>query len=134
MVFLHIGMMQKEYEDFLQQTETNFISSTSAERTLFLAVILQALLDATQKDTRDLESSKYKREAILWFTSNFGEAKKDFEYICHSANVNPKYMRKVAIDILTSKKTNFIRTHINAILTDKDSYDRVRYNKKRKGK
>ena len=67
--------MQKEYEDFLQQTETNFISSTSAERSLFLAVILQALLDATQKDTRDLESSKYKREAILWFTANFGATK-----------------------------------------------------------
>jgi len=134
MVFLNNGIMQKEYEDFLQQTETNFISSTSAERSLFLAVILQALLDATQKDTRDLESSKYKREAILWFTSNFGETKKDFEYICYSAKINPTYMRRVAMDILSSKKTNFIRTHINAILTDKDSYDRVKYNKKRKGK
>jgi len=126
--------MQEEYEDFLQQTETNFISSTSAERSLFLAVILQALLDATQKDTRDLESSKIKREAILWFTSNFGQTKKDFEYICHSAKINPTYMRKVAMDILSSKRTNFIRTHINAILTDKDSYDRVKHNKKRKGK
>ena len=57
MVFPNNGIMQKDYEDFLQQTETNFISSTSAERSLFLAVILQALLDATQKDTRDLESS-----------------------------------------------------------------------------
>ena len=132
MVFQHIGMMQKEYEYFLQQTETNFISSTSAERTLFLAIILQALLDATQKDTRDLESSKYKREAILWFTSNFGETKKDFEYICHSANVNPKYMRKVAIDILTLKRTNFVRNHINALLTYKDSYDRIKH-KNRKG-
>tara|TARA_R100001460_G_C3412490_1_gene159816 strand:+ start:19 stop:423 length:405 start_codon:yes stop_codon:yes gene_type:complete len=134
MVFLNNGIMQKEYEDFLQQTETNFISSTSAERSLFLAVILQALLDATQKDTRDLESSKIKREAILWFTSNFGETKKDFEYICHSARINPAYMRKVAMDILSSKRTNFIRTHINAILTDKDSYDRVKNNKQRKGK
>jgi len=134
MVFLNNGIMQKEYEDFLQQTETNFISSTSAERSLFLAVILQALLDATQKDTRDLESSKIKREAILWFTSNFGETKKDFEYICHSARINPAYMRKVAMDILSSKRTNFIRTHINAILTDKDSYARVKHNKKRKGK
>ena len=124
----------KQHENFFNTVEQNFISSTSAERTLFLAVILQALLDATQKDTRDLESSKYKREAILWFTSNFGETKKDFEYICHSANVNPKYMRKVAIDILTSKRTNFIRTHINAILTDKDSYARVKHNKQRKGK
>ncbi len=133
MVFPNNGIMQKDYEDFLQQTEINFISSTSAERSLFLAVILQALLDATQKDTRDLESSKYKREAILWFTSNFGETKKDFEYICYSAKINPTYMRKVAMDILSSKKTNFIRTHINAILTDKDSYDRVKNNKNRKG-
>ena len=133
MAFLNNGIM-KQHENFFNTVEQNFISSTSAERTLFLAVILQALLDATQKDTRDLESSKYKREAILWFTSNFGETKKHFEYICHSANINPKYMRKVAMDILTSKRTNFIRTHINAILTDKDSYDRVKHNKKRKGK
>ena len=125
--------MQKEYEDFLQQTETNFISSTSAEMTLFLAVILQALLDATQKDTRDLESSKYKRESILWFTTNSGKRKEDFEYICELADVEPNYMRRVAMEILTSKRTNFVRNHINALLTHKDSYARIKL-KNRKGK
>jgi len=64
MVFLNNGTMQ-QHDNFLQTIEQNIISSTSAERTLFLAVILQALLDATQKDTQDLESHKYKRETIL---------------------------------------------------------------------
>ena len=125
--------MQEEYEDFLQQTETNFISSTSAERSLFLAVILQALLDATQKDTQDLESHKYKREAILWFTTKNGKRKDDFEYICELADVEPNYMRRVAMEILTLKRTNFVRNHINALLTYKDSYDRIKH-KNRKGK
>ena len=75
MVFLHIGMMQ-QYDSFLQTVESYFISSTTAERTLFLAVILQALLDATQKDSNDLESCKYKREAILWFTTKMERRKR----------------------------------------------------------
>jgi len=100
---------------------------------LFLAVILQALLDATQKDSNDLESYKYKREAILWFTTKHGKKKEDFEYICELADVDSNYMRKVALEILTSKRTTFIRSHINAILTHRDSYDRIK-NKKRKGK
>ena len=132
MVFPHTGMMQ-QYDNFFQTVESYFISSTTAERTLFLAVILQALLDATQKDSNDLESCKYKREAILWFTTKHGKKKDDFEYICELAEIDSNYMRKVALEILTSKRTTFIRSHINAILTHRDSYDRIKL-KKRKGK
>ena len=94
---------------------------------------MQALLDATQKDTQDLESHKYKRESILWFTTNSGKRKEDFEYICELADVEPNYMRRVAMEILTSKRTNFVRNHINALLTHKDSYARIKL-KNRKGK
>ena len=132
MVFLHIGTMQ-QHENFLRTVEKNISISTDAERTLFLAVILQALLDATQKDTQDLESHKYKREAILWFTTNNGKRKEDFEYICDLAEIEPNYMRRVAMEILTSKRTNFVRNHINALLTHKDSYDRIKL-KNKKGK
>ena len=52
MAFLNNGTMVSN-EQFFQTIENYFISDTSPERTLFLAVILQALLDATQKDTRD---------------------------------------------------------------------------------
>ena len=132
MVFLDNGIML-QHDNFLQTIEQNIISSTSAERTLFLAVILQALLDATQKDTQDLESHKYKRESILWFTTNSGKRKEDFEYICELADIEPNYMRRVAMEILTSKRTNFVRNHINALLTHKDSYDRIKL-KNKKGK
>ena len=131
MVFLHIGIML-QHDNFLHTIEQNMVSSTSAERTLFLAVILQALLDATQKDTQDLESHKYKREAILWFTTKNGKRKDDFEYICELAEIEPNYMRRVAMEILTLKRTNFVRNHINALLTYKDSYDRIKH-KNRKG-
>ena len=130
MVYLTIGIMQ-QYDKFFQTVESYFISSCTAERTLFLAVILQALLDATQRDTSDLESSKYKREAILWFTTRYGKKKEDFEYICELADVDSNYMRKVALEILTSKRTTFIRSHINAILTHRDSYDRIKIKKKK---
>jgi len=129
MAFLHIGIML-QHDNFLHTIEKNMVSSTSAERTLFLAVILQALLDATQKDTQDLESHKYKREAILWFTTKNGKRKDDFEYICQLADIEPNYMRRVAMEILTLKRTNFVRNHINALLTYKDSYDRIKKNKK----
>jgi len=132
MVFLNNGIM-KQHENFLRTVEKNINISTGAERTLFLAVILQALLDATQKDTQDLESHKYKRESILWFTTNSGKRKEDFEYICELADIEPNYMRRVAMEILTSKRTNFVRNHINALLTHKDSYDRIKL-KNRKGK
>ena len=130
MVYLTIGILQ-QYDKVFQTVESYFISSSTAERTLFLAVILQALLDATQKDTNDLESSKYKREAILWFTTKYGKKKEDFEYICELADVDSNYMRKVALEILTSKRTTFIRSHINAILTHRDSYDRIKIKKKK---
>ena len=120
----------QQYDKFFQTVESYFISSTSTERTLFLAVILQALLDATQKDTNDLENAKYKRESILWFTTKFGKKREDFDYICELADIEPNYMRKVAMDILTSRRTNFIRSHINAILTHRDSYDRIKKIKK----
>jgi len=129
MVFLDNGMI-RQHDKFFQTVESYFISSTSTERTLFLAVILQALLDATQKDTNDLENAKYKRESILWFTARFGKKREDFDYVCDLADIEPNYMRKVAMDILTSKRTNFIRSHINAILTHRDSYDRIKKNKK----
>ena len=132
MVFLNNGTMQ-QHENFLRTVEKNISISTDAERTLFLAVILQALLDATQKDTQDLESHKYKREAILWFTTNNGKRKEDFEYKCDLAEIEPNYMRRVAMEILTSKRTNFVRNHINALLTHKDSYDRIKF-KNKKGK
>ena len=131
MVFLHIGIML-QHDNFLHTIEQNMVSSTSAERTLFLAVILQALLDATQKDTQDLESHKYKREAILWFTTKNGKRKDDFEYICQLADIEPNYMRRVAMEILTLKRTNFVRNHINALLTYKHIYDRIKH-KNRKG-
>ena len=125
MAFLNNGTMVSN-EQFFQTIENYFISDTSPERTLFLAVILQALLDATQKDTRDIESSRYKREAVLWFTTKFGEVKKNFDYVCGCANIEPSYMRRIALEILNSKRTSFIRGHINAILTHRDSYDRIR--------
>ena len=91
---------------FFKQLKVILSVVQTAERTLFLAVILQALLDATQKDSNDLESCKYKREAILWFTTKHGKKKEDFEYICELADVDSNYMRKVALEILTSKRTH----------------------------
>ena len=80
-----------------------------------------------------LENAKYKRESILWFTARFGKKREDFDYVCDLADIEPNYMRRVAMEILTSKRTNFVRNHINALLTHKDSYDRIKL-KNRKGK
>jgi len=82
MAFLNNGTMLSN-EKFFQTIENYFISDTSPERTLFLAVILQALLDATQKDTRDLESSRYK---VLQAEKNKDEVAKRLDELNQEAN------------------------------------------------
>ena len=70
---------------------------SSPERTLFLCVILQALLDASKRAYN-------------------GTTAEDFEEVCTNAGVDPDYMRDFAVKVLKTGEIEYVRRRINAIL------------------
>ena len=91
---------------------------SSPERTLFLCVILQALLDATKRKYNG-EPSEVKIErdrATAWFFATVGTTAKDFEEVCTNAGIDPEYMRDFAFKVLKSGEVEYVRKRINAVL------------------
>ena len=88
------------------------------ERSLYLAVILQALLDATASSstTSTSDYKVIKRQATAWFFSSSSVASSDFEDVCDLAGLDPNAMRSFAHKVIYSKEINFIRKRIHAIL------------------
>jgi|TARA_R110002020_G_C16159885_1_gene763320 hypothetical protein len=97
----------------------NSSQSSSPERTLFLAVILQALLDATKPQyTGEAEQSDNdRRSAQAWFSSSVGVTAKDFSDVCDLAGVDVGYTKQFAFKVIQSGEVTFIRKRINALLT-----------------
>ena len=94
------------------------VSISSPEKTLYLAVILQALLDATKPSYNgEPEHAVLERDrALAWFFASVGVTAEDFTEVCDSAGVNPEYMRQFAFRVLKSGEVDFVRKRINAIL------------------
>lgn len=98
--------------------ESELMESRSPERTLFLCVLLQALLDAT-KPTYDGEptTSVIERDrAVSWFFASIGVTAQDFTDVCDLAGVDPSYMREFAFKVLKSGEVEYVRKRINAVL------------------
>ena len=89
------------------------------ERNLYLAVVLQALLDATYPTTTCSisETNMVQSQAEAWFFSSVSSGTSDFEYVCDMAGLSPSYTRSFAYKILKSKEITFIRKRINALLS-----------------
>ena len=109
------GSMKKE-EIFLVEEGLDEISTP--EKTLFLCVLLQALLDATKPVTSvEPQSAVLHRDrAIAWFFSSVGVTADDFVQVCDYAGVDPKYMRDFAFKVLRSGEVEYVRKRINAVL------------------
>jgi len=107
--------MKKE-EIFLVEEGLDEISTP--EKTLFLCVLLQALLDATKPVTSvEPQSAVLHRDrAIAWFFSSVGVTADDFVQVCDYAGVDPKYMRDFAFKVLRSGEVEYVRKRINAVL------------------
>ena len=92
--------------------------ASSPERTLFLCVLLQALLDATKPEYEGepKEAVIERDRAIAWFFAPFGTTAEDFEEVCSHAGVDAEYMRDFAYKVLKSGEIDYVRRRINAIL------------------
>ena len=99
------------------------LNESSSERLLFLAVILQALLDATKPKIKNESNTSIiaRDRAHAWFFATVGVTCTNFEYVCDNANVDPGYVRDFAFKVLKSKKIDYVRKRINKIL-DKNKY------------
>lgn len=89
------------------------------ERNLYLAVILQALLDATHPTATCSvgETRAVQGQASAWFFASVSAHSSDFEYVCDMAGLDPSYTRGFAHKIIRSKEITFIRKRINALLS-----------------
>lgn len=91
---------------------------SSPERTLFLCVILQALLDATKEEYEGepVEVRIDRDRAKAWFFASVGTTAEDFNEVCICAGVDPNYMRDFAYKVLKSGEIDYVRRRINAVL------------------
>ena len=87
------------------------------ERTMYLAVILQALLDATVSTTvvSSSDINVVQRQANTWFFSP--TKSEDFESVCELAGIDPDYTRTLAYKVIKSNKISFIRNRLNELLS-----------------
>ena len=88
------------------------------EQCLFIAVVLQALLDASKPEIRNEdEDNSYERErAKSWFFASVGVTCTDFITVCDHAGINYSDTRVFAHQFLQSKQKIKIRKKINLIL------------------
>jgi len=110
----HMNKLKLDLLNILQEYQYK----DSPERSLFLAVILQALLDAT-KPMRSDESSQainYRERAISWFAASIGVTSTNFIEVCDMANLDSVYVRNFAYKVIHSKEKTFIRHRINQVL------------------
>ena len=77
------------------------------ERRLYLAVILQALLDATK-----IKGDRNKKRATSWFQCSVGVTCNNFEFICDHAGVEPGYVRSFAYEVINSEDPRSFRYKI----------------------
>ena len=90
------------------------------ERTLFRAVIYQALLDASSPNVLSKESFIFKHDAVRWFTKQTGVTASWFVDVCDLANLNYQQVRTFAKKLITEPKdTNFQRKRLNVLLNMK---------------
>lgn len=62
------------------------IDDEAAHRRLYASVIIQQLVDATSEPKTKL-GKLHKRQALAWFTAEFGTTAQDFEEVCLAAEI-----------------------------------------------
>ena len=94
------------------------------ERRLYLAVIIQALLDASNKlnkINKDKATARRKKinkdRATAWFFCSIGVTCENFEFVCDQAGIEPSRVRGFAYDVINSKKKSTFQYRIYQILS-----------------
>jgi hypothetical protein len=94
------------------------LTNKHSYKTLYLSVIIQALLDLT-KPEQEGEASHIKvhrKQADAWFFSSIGTTCEDFEQICNQAGVSPYKVRHYAYEVIKSGDVTDVRKKFKALL------------------
>ena len=91
-----------------------YLSEKDGEKSLYIAVIIQALLDVTKpKQKNESNEIELQRDqAHAWFFTST----KDFETICHYAGVEPKKVRTFAYEVIQSGDTENVRRRFSSLI------------------
>ena len=108
-----------EEPDIIQMENLFYSEPQSSEKQLFLAVILQALLDLS-KDSKATRVQYDKDRAKSWFFTETGVTCENFEYVCDMAGVNASKARSFAYQVMCADNKNFLRVRIRKILHGED--------------
>ena len=94
------------------------LTDKDGERSLYIAVILQALLDLSKPKLKDEDSSiqLYRDQAHSWIFKDVGVTCQDFEDICHYAGLEPSIIRNFASNVINLEDTNNVRRKFQALL------------------
>jgi|TARA_R100001530_G_scaffold133964_1_gene108073 hypothetical protein len=94
------------------------LTDKDGERSLYIAVILQALLDLSKPKLKSEDSSiqLYRDQAHSWIFKDAGVTCQDFEEICHYADLEPSVIRNFASNVINSEDTTNVRRKFQALL------------------
>ena len=105
-------MIDQELDTLYDSTEKDPYKS------LYLAVILQAILDITKpEDTKESTHIKLQRDqAHAWVFASIGVTCDNFEDTCALAGIEPGMVRTFALNVINSGDINEVRRKINTLL------------------
>ena len=94
------------------------LTNKDADKTLHLAIVLQALLDLSKpkEPTESLETVLHRDQASAWVFCYIGVTCENFESTCELAGLEPEAVRSFAVKTVTSENINDIRRKLNSFL------------------
>ena len=96
-------LMRKSTARRSTPTQKDIFEESSPERTLWLNVILQFLMDLTTKGKSD-DATKRRSAAQRYYTKEACVTAQDFEDVCALGGVSPEYVRSRARELEETKK------------------------------
>ena len=111
-LFRNLWMIDQELDTLYDATEKDPYKS------LYLAVILQAILDITKPENkRESTYIKLQRDqAHAWVFASIGVTCENFEDTCALAGVEPGVVRTFALNVINSGDIYEVRRKINTFL------------------
>ena len=94
------------------------MTNKDGEVSLYLAVVLQALLDVTKPKFKDesVEIKRHRDQAHAWIFSSVGVTCEEFKTICYYAGLEPEKVRSFAYEVTQSRDTEDVRRRFSSLI------------------
>ena len=94
------------------------LTDKDGHKSLYVSVVLQALLDLTKPLSKSEDSSVqvYRDQSQAWIFKEVGVTCEDFEEVCFYAGLEPSLIRKFAYNVINSEDISDVRRNFQALL------------------